>query len=287
MDGIADILRRLGMVGITNSSPEDVARDLISLLLNSGQYTANPNAPTPAEMQQINDVVSRMIEQKDTIIADDDAKKAAGLPPSGPTVEGLLGGLGSTETLLGRGETAEGREDILRAALGRQMGPTPTPFLEAAGRRLFDPIQASFRMQQGLGQLPGQWDPGTESILGGGPTEGGPGLSFSEFINQEQGLPTQQALQDQLRQTAGLFGQEELGRTQRGFVERLSAEPNRQFQLALSSVLQNIPLGLRQSFSNWAGDQFRQFRGTTPEQQFLPQFVGADRIPSRQMRFNW
>ena len=166
----------------------------------------------------------------------------------------------------------------MQAGLARQLGPTPTPFLQAAGERMFNPIQAGYTLGAGLGQLPGQMAPGTQwspSAL----TGERPAPSFSDYLGMPGVVPTQQDLQDQIRQAASLFGERPgeapLGEAQQGFVQSLTEDMGKQFNLGLSSVLQNMPIHLRAPYTRWAQGRFRQFRGTTPEEQWLPQFVGT------------
>jgi hypothetical protein len=282
---IAEILGRIGMEGASGTAEGDAAIELFNLINSNPDYARELGLGASGDVAYTNTVhgwIARKLAQYqeikkaiDPLFGDGDKTTTI---PGEMTFDEYMAGIGAPQTLAGYGATAPGQRDIMSAGLARQLGPTPTPFLQAAGERMFDPIQAGYTLGSGLGQLPGQWATGDESTFGGDPSETGPGPSFSQYLGMPGVVPTQQTLQDQLRQTAGLFGERPgeapLGTTQQAFRQSLSEDQGKQFDLAMSSVLQNIPLHLRAPFTRWAQGQFRQERGTTPEQQWLPQFVG-------------
>jgi len=285
---VEEILGRIGLtdksgalVGITTSQ----ASIELNNLINENPAYASELGFGPAGTDAYNEsvrnwIAGRLLQYEKTKTAVESLYEDYEPPgtPSGMTFDEYRASIGGPQTLAEYGATAAGQQDIMSAGLARQLGPTPTPFLQAAGERMFDPIQAGYTLGSGLGQLPGQWATGAESTFGGDPDPAGRGPSFSEYLGMPGVVPTQQQLQSQLRQAAGLFGERPgegpLGTTQQAFRQSLSENQGQQFDLALSSVLQNIPLHLRAPFTRWAQGQWRQERGTTPEQQWLPGFVG-------------
>jgi hypothetical protein len=287
---VEEILGRIGLtdasgdlVGLTTSNASIELNNLINSNPAYATQLGFGAAGTEGYNNSVRDwIAATLLRYESTLNILKDMREGTYVPPGttgeGQTFDEYMAGIGAPQTLAQYGATAPGQEDIMSAGLARQLGPTPTPFLQAAGERLFDPIQAGYTLGSGLGQLPGQMAPGTEwspSAL----TGERPAPTFSQYLGTPGVLPTQQALQSQVAQAASLFGPQPadapLGEAQQGFVKSLQEDIGKQYTLALSSVLQNMPIHLRAPYTRWAQDQFRKFRGTSPEQHFLPQFVGT------------
>lgn len=283
---VAEILGRIGLtdesgalVGITQSQ----AMVELSNLINENPAYAKELGFGPAGTDAYNEsvrnwIAGRLLQYEKTKDAVESLYGDYEPPviPGEMTFDEYVAGIGAPQTIAEYGATAPGQQDIMSAGLARQLGPTPTPFLQAAGERMFNPIQAGYTLGAGLGQLPGQMAPGTQwspSAL----TGESPAPTFSDYLGLPGVVPTQQQLQSQVAQAASLFGPQPaaLGEAQQGFVKSLQEDIGKQYNLALSSVLQNMPIHLRAPYTRWAQDQFRKFRGTSPEQHFLPQFVGT------------
>tara|TARA_R110000824_G_scaffold401178_1_gene611168 strand:- start:2818 stop:3714 length:897 start_codon:yes stop_codon:yes gene_type:complete len=276
------ILKQIGLTdsegGLIGLSVGDAALKIKGLISSNQQYADELGLGAiggGAWDVTINDYIS------DIILAQSEGKSF--LPPGPPetpnlTFDELLeGAVGPKQSIAEYGTTEAGRSGIFDADLSRKLGPTPTPFLRAAGQRLFDPIQAGYTLSSGLGQLPGQmFGDNLKEWLPSSSTDAA-GPNFSQYLGMPGVMPSQQQLQSQLRQAGSLFGDRaglpSLGNAQQGFLTDLSDNMGKQFNLALSSVLQSVPLHLRSPFTKWAQGQFRDARATNPGEQWLPGFI--------------
>lgn len=135
--------------------------------------------------------------------------------------------------------------------------PGSSRFLRAGLQQRFDPMQTAFNVQSALGTLPGRAE-------GQGGQLGTP-VNFRQWMENYGGaIPTQGTWQSMLggvsdwltggRPTAGVGS---MGET------FMTNEEN-QFNLALQSILQNVPYHLRPAATRTAEREFRQFQAQNP-----------------------
>lgn len=135
--------------------------------------------------------------------------------------------------------------------------PGSSRFLRTGLQQRFDPMQTAFNVQSALGTLPGR----TEDQAG----QLGTPVNFRQWMeNYGGGIPTQKTWQSMLGGVSDWLtgGRDTAGVGSMG--ESFMTNENNQFNLALQSILQNVPYHLRPAAKATAEREFRQFQAQNP-----------------------
>mgnify|MGYP003147761741 CR=1 FL=1 len=168
----------------------------------------------------------------------------------GNTYEGLR-----EKFLKDLGGTQEGRGELFSSFLtDPSQGAVPGPFQRFRANQ-FRPTSAEFLLGRGLGNI-------------------GLSTTFQDFIQDRSPVPSAD-FRSNLNEASSILGMplENLSNTGQGFQAYLAGSPNEQYNLALHSVLGDVPVEFRNAFEGAASDAFGRFQTRTPDLNFLPEFV--------------
>lgn len=251
---VEDILRKIGTLtgpGGGEFTESDAADALIALFRQEGLSEA-----------EIRIRVGNALSNRLQLIADWDRERL-GAPSPFPG-QGLLPE--QQETFRDElGELREGRRQQfgteLQSRVGQQYSFMPSPFKNFLGRQ-FAPMEALWNLQRGLGDL--------GSVAGGGPL-------WRNFLTDD--ARSQAPTGDQLRGLVGRAGRgfrtdpKLLSNQQTAWLRELAGDPGEQYNLALQSVLPDISPGLRNAFSQFAGESYNRRQEANPAENFLDWFT--------------
>ena len=139
----------------------------------------------------------------------------------------------------------------------QRFNPGSSRFLRTGLQQRFNPMQTAFNVQSALGTLPGREE-------GQGGQLGSP-VNFRQWMENYGGsIPAQGAWQSMLGGVSDWLtgGRDTAGAGSGG--ESFMTNENNQFNLALQSILQNVPYHLRNAASATAERGFRQFQAQNP-----------------------
>lgn len=178
--------------------------------------------------------------------------KAGGGGGGGTGGTGVTGALADWQQFLS--QTAEGQSALFGDYLSKTYPMAPGPY-QSFLEQQFQPLKSSYLLQSGLGGLTNP---------------------FSQFLTSTGGKPLSPAAQQAFLQSlATIMGNPsgDYGVVPETFAGAAQEDPTMQYQLALSSVLPNIPSPFKGAFKNKAQQAFNSFLVNTPEMNFLPWFV--------------
>jgi hypothetical protein len=159
-----------------------------------------------------------------------------------------------------------------RDFIGQQFDPSASPFLRSALESRFRPLHTLFQGREALGEV--------RPAIGGAAQELGYPRTFQDFIRDTGArAPTQATIENMATRVAAALAGGPVGPSAN--MEFYIGEPgsmtgpDRQFDLALESVMNRVPISMQAGFGRTARRKFQDFVAQNPEQagQFLPQFV--------------